>query len=271
MQSPHIKAIVKLFETFRYKHDLYGVFSDWNQCAAIALSNAADLTRYEKREARYLEIVRKYEKVELETFSTVLGEVTLALEERPQDVLGTIFHALELHNSTRGQFFTPYSICSMMARLVMGTREELQQKIEERGFICAEEPAVGAGAMVIALAEAIKEMGINYQQCLHVTAVDIDPRAVHMSYIQFTLMHIPAVVLQGNSLAMTVQDEWHTLAHVMGNWRSRLAKAGNEGERSVRPSIEMPEPDNVSATVARISKKPVTHYEAGKGGQMQLF
>ncbi|TCQ74747.1 N-6 DNA methylase [Ochrobactrum sp. BH3] len=254
---------MKLFETFRYKHDLYGVFSDWCECAAIAMSNAADLTRFEKREARYLEIVRKYEKPELLIFTDIMGEVTLAMEEKPQDVLGTVFHALELHNTARGQFFTPYSICSMMARMTMGTRDELQQKLHERGFICAQEPAVGAGAMVIALAEAIRDMEINYQQCLHVTAIDIDPRAVHMSYIQFTLMHIPAVVLQGNSLSMVFQEQWHTLAHVMGNWSRKLAQSELAKQTLVSELIK--QSSDIAAGTDEVA------YEVGKGGQFQLF
>ncbi|PRA81791.1 restriction endonuclease subunit M [Ochrobactrum sp. MYb29] len=263
MQSPHIKAIVKLFESFRYKHDLYGVFSDWCECAAIAMSNAADLAQFEKREARYLEIVRKYEKAELLTFSQIMGAVTLAMEEKPQDVLGTVFHALELHNSARGQFFTPYSICSMMARMTIGTHEELGEKIERRGFIRAQEPAVGAGAMVIALTEAIRDMEINYQQCLHVTAIDIDPRAVHMSYIQFTLMHIPAVVLQGNSLSMKFQDQWHTLAHVMANWSRKLARSEQAGQGLIS---KLNKPPLVVGNAAGVAA-----YEVGKSGQFQMF
>lgn len=82
----------------------------------IAFSQAADLSHYDKRETHYLEIARKYDKSEMTTLSEILGEVTLAMEERPQDVLGCVFHALELHNAARGQFFTPYSICPMMVR-----------------------------------------------------------------------------------------------------------------------------------------------------------
>lgn len=267
MQSPHIQAIVKLFETFRYKHDLYSVFSDWCECAATALSNAADSTRYEKREARYLEIARKYEKSELLIFSQIMGEVTLALEEKPEDVLGTVFHALELHNAARGQFFTPYSICSMMARMTLGAKDDLERTLKERGFICAQEPAVGAGAMVIAFADTIREMGINYQQCLHVTAVDIDRRAVHMSYIQFTLLHIPAIVLEGNGLAMTFQDEWHTLAHVMGNWRRKLKTAGQAGQFEA-PFVPQVKTEAIAGDDAFA---PSAKFEVGKGGQFQLF
>lgn len=65
METTHIKAIAKQFNSLRYKHDLYSVFSDWCECAAIAFSQPADLTHYEKREARYLEIARKYDKYRL--------------------------------------------------------------------------------------------------------------------------------------------------------------------------------------------------------------
>lgn len=270
MENKHLKAIVKLFNAFRYKHDLYSVFSDWCECAAIAFSQAADLTHYEKREARYLEIARRYDKLEMMTFSEILGEVTLAMEERPQDVLGSVFHALELHNAARGQFFTPYPICSMMARMTLGTEDELRSLIQMRGFICTQEPAAGSGAMVIALAEAIRDVGINYQACLHVTAIDIDRRAVHMSYIQLTLMHIPAVILEGDSLQMKFHEEWHTLAHVMGKWQGRLAKAHEDGNFDV--------PDAKSSTFTPIDTNVRVQpgdshpfYTEEKRGQLQLF
>ncbi len=270
MENKHLKAIVKLFSAFRYKHDLYSVFSDWCECAAIAFSQAADLTRYEKREARYLEIARKYDNLEMTTFSEILGEVTLAMEERPQDVLGSVFHALELHNAARGQFFTPYSICSMMARMTLGTEDQLRSLIERRGFICAQEPAAGSGAMVIALAEAIRDVGINYRECLHVTAIDIDRRAVHMSYIQLTLMHIPTVILEGDSLQMKFHEEWYTLAHVMGKWQGRFAKEYEDGKIDIpdaKASIVFPIDTNVS--VQPDDSQP--SYTARKGGQLQLF
>ncbi len=128
MTNLRLKTIVKLFETCRYKHDLYSVFSDWCECAAISMSNAFDLVHFDKREARYLEIVGKYDRPTVETFTRIMGEVTMAMEEAPQDILGATFHALELHNKARGQFFTPYPICRMMAanacRQQRGTRQD---------------------------------------------------------------------------------------------------------------------------------------------------
>lgn len=48
-------------------------------------------------------------------FSHLLGEVVMALEEGPQDILGATFYALELHDKARGQFYTPYPVCQLMA------------------------------------------------------------------------------------------------------------------------------------------------------------
>ncbi|KLB44980.1 restriction endonuclease subunit M, partial [Xanthomonas euvesicatoria] len=48
--DPHIKAIVKLMEACRYRHDLYTVFSDCISCMALAISNAVDFAQSKARE-----------------------------------------------------------------------------------------------------------------------------------------------------------------------------------------------------------------------------
>src|SRR5262249_46296940 len=161
-----------------------------------------DLLQREKREARYLEIVKRYQPDELAKFPKMLAELTLALEEEPCDILGRTFHDLELHNKWSGQYFSPYSLCRMMAKMTLSDEDGVRAKIAERGFVTAQEPACGSGAMVIALAHEMREMGINYQQHLHVTAVDVDPKCVHMAYVQFALLHIPAVIIHGNTLSL---------------------------------------------------------------------
>lgn len=55
------------------RHRLHKVFADFCEMSAIAISNSMDLTQREKREARYLEIVREYERAEVERFAQLLG------------------------------------------------------------------------------------------------------------------------------------------------------------------------------------------------------
>ncbi|MDE8652164.1 N-6 DNA methylase [Novosphingobium sp. H3SJ31-1] len=205
------------------RHDLYTVFGHAIEAMAIAVANSVDLRQREIREQRYLAIVGRYDRAIVEMFPQIMAELVLALEAGPGDVLGALFHDLELHNKARGQFFTPYSISRMMADVTLGDPGSVKAIITEHGFVSAMEPACGAGSMVIALAEAMGKIGINYQRHLHVTAIDIDPRAVHMAYAQLSLLHVPAHLMVGNSLSNEIREHWYTPAHILGGWNARLA------------------------------------------------
>ena len=76
--------------------------------------------------------------------------------------------------------------------------------------------------MLIACAKVMRDKGLNYQKQMHAMAIDTDIVAVHMAYIQFSLLHIPAVVIHGNALTGTAHSEWRTPAHVLGLWDRRL-------------------------------------------------
>jgi hypothetical protein len=200
--------------------------------AAISISNAVDYRNREAREAEYLQIVQHYEPAEIALFPQMLGTLIDALEDEPRDVLGRLFHELELGNKWKGQFFTPDSVCRTMAALSFG--EEGKDLIRKRGFIRASEPAAGSGAMVIALAREMLSQGVNYQQHLHVTAVDVDIRAVHMAYLQLSLLHVPAVIVHGNTLSFEEWSHWYTPAHILGGWEWRLRRrAADDGAHEI--------------------------------------
>ena len=99
-----------------------------------------------------------------------------------------------------------------MAKMTYG--EDLKEKLATQPYITVQEPAVGGGAMIIALAREMREQGFNYQKQLRVTAIDIDLRAVHMAYLQFSLFHIPAVVIHGDTIRLETYSEWHTPAFI---------------------------------------------------------
>lgn len=261
-QDRHIRNVLKLFDAHGHRHDRYRLFSDCMELIALSISNSVDLHSRSDREARYLEIVGRYDRPAIEMFPQVFAEITMALEAAPGDVLGSIFTALEIHNKNRGQFFTPYVVCQMMAEVTLGGAEEARTLIEAKGFVCAMEPACGAGAMVIALAEAMRAAGINYQRHFHVTAVDIDSRAVHMAYIQFALLHIPAHVIVGNSLSLETREHWFTPAHILGGWTARLA---NQTVPAGQPAIcALPVPDKQRAHLPPAAG-------SGPGEQLTLF
>src|SRR5712671_755631 len=204
-----------------YSQHLFTTFRHFVELSAIAFSNAADPIHKAAREEQYLAIVKQYKPEEFQQFPPLLGMLTLCLEQEPTDVLGVLYHRLELHNEQSGQFFTPYPVCLAMAKMLV---HDARQLVEEKEFIRAHEPCVGSGAMVIALAQALREEGINYQHSLHVTAIDLDIVAVHMAYVQCTLLHVPALMLHGDTLRGEVYSQWRTFAHTMGFWDAKLAR-----------------------------------------------
>lgn len=211
----------KLVRANAHRHRVYDVFRDFCELSALSLSNAVDRLHYDRRQARYLEIVGKYEKEEIKRFSQMLACVVEELSRGMRDCLGRLFMGLELGDSGKGQFFTPYEVSRLMASISMTGAAEV---VKKHGFITLSEPACGAGGMVIAAADALLDAGINYQQSMHVVAIDIDPTACHMAYIQMALLGIPGVVVHGNALLVESWDEWVTPFHVLGRWDERLAQ-----------------------------------------------
>jgi hypothetical protein len=68
--------------------------------AAISISNAVDLEQRDARKARYLEIVKRYQKDEIKQFRKMLGELIKELEVEPSDVLAASFMSWSITTNT---------------------------------------------------------------------------------------------------------------------------------------------------------------------------
>ena len=231
--SAPITSLAKLIESVSYRHATHQVFSDFVEMAAISISNAVDLSQREKREAEYMRLIKKYEPKEIEKFPEMLGALVMALEDGVSDVLGKTYD-LELHNKWAGQYFTPFEVCRMMAKMTLSDGSADPPPLPECGFLTVMEPAAGSGAMVLAFAAEMKEAKLNYQTQLHVTAVDVDLKCVCMAYLQLSLLHIPAVIVHGNSLSLEEWSRWYTPAHILNGWDFKLRRRTRESIPSIQ-------------------------------------
>ena len=182
-----------IFQIAGKGYSQWDIFRDFHAMAAISFRNSVALYDNEAKQARekeYLRIINSYDKASQKIFPQILGELVLAMSERPQDICGRLFMDMDLGDSWKGQFFTPDNIADMMGKILWGN--ELIGKVNGSEFVTIAEPAVGSGVMMIALYNAILDAGGNPQQSMHVTATDIDIVAVYMAYVQFTLLNIPA-------------------------------------------------------------------------------
>lgn len=228
MESGYLKVIAleveaikieSLFRKLSKKYNPNQIFNDFLELSALSISNGVDFKNYKAREARYIEVARKYSKDELKIFSSILGELTVSLEESPRDVLGDMLMELEEGNKIKGQYFTPFHICLLNAEL--GFDEE---KLNEDGYIFINEPSCGGGALVIALYVTMLRRGFNPQNKLKVIARDLDLKSVLMCYVQLSLLGIPATIEHSNALTCEVFSQWKTPEWILSGWEYREVK-----------------------------------------------
>lgn len=223
-KDDHQKAICKAFYSLSDRHSRHALWSDFITLSACTIGQI-DPLRKDERERMYEQVAKSYTPEELDVIAQMFAQIVLGLEENPdQDFLGDLFMKLELSNEYRGQFFTPYCVCKMMAEI---TEPSMGAEIEQRGFISVNDPACGAGALLVAFANEALSQKVNYQQSVLFVAQDIDFTAAMMCYIQLSLLGCPGYVIVGNTLTtppttpLTEQNVWYTPFYFMGAWPLR--------------------------------------------------
>ena len=217
----HSKKIIKLFEKFRYKYDMSNVFYDFLVVASVSLSNQVDLIYSEEREKYFYEVQSKYSKEDFYVFIEILAELTKGLNIKKTDLLGEVYMQMGLGKKCGGQFFTPYCVSQMMTKMTVD-KDNISNLINQKGYITMNEPCTGGGGMCIAFAEAMEESGFDPQKHLVIIAQDIDKTCVMMTYIQLSLLGIPAYVILGNTLLMECKDIWYTPSFIINGWPEKL-------------------------------------------------
>lgn len=219
-----ISDFIKRFEKLHYRNNAMTIYSDFLALSALEISNAVN--PHKGRAETYQQIINHYNVEEQKLLAEMFGCIVLELDNLSKgtphyhDVLGELFHHLNLQDEWKGQFFTPQNVSTMMGLMTIGDSEEA---IKKRGYITLCEPCVGGGANVIGAVNAMFQHGYNPCKQLFVVGYDLDPRCIHMAYIQLSLMGVPAMLQQRNSLTNeTFGDYWFTPVFVLDDWAGRL-------------------------------------------------
>lgn len=194
--------IIRTIEELSGKYSGYEVFSDWIRCIALSISNTSQLIHdkiWEERERTYLDTINRYSDKEKTGLYKMTACLVDTLEDGPDDVLGRIYMESDMGSKATGQFFTPFHLSVLSARL--GLQNFISSFDDKMTKLAINEPSCGGGGMIIAAAKVLHENGIDYQKCMDVVAQDLDWKGVYMCYVQLSLLGIKAICVQGNSLA----------------------------------------------------------------------
>lgn len=207
------QEIIKSIQSMSGRYAPYNIFSDWIEMCALSIQNACCMVHdkaWQEREQRYIDTARKYSEKEMEAFARMFVLLGDALTEEMSDVLGEIYMETGMGSKYTGQFFTPFHLSEMCARLGI-TIEELPAE----GHISLNEPSCGGGGMIIAACKVLHEAGFDFQRRLDVIAQDLDWKGVYMTYLQLSLIGCRALVVQGDTLCEPYDPRETPKEHVM--------------------------------------------------------
>lgn len=230
----------KVLESLSRRHDTRRVFDAFTRFAACPLAA-------QTREAEYLQEVKRWNKEELVLFAEAFAALVMEMESKPfEDVIGGFYMDAAISQKGprwNGEFHTTKHICDLMARLTISNTESFP--VEGPITIC--EPACGAGAMILSLAEVCQP---EVRRRLRVTAIDINRTACGMAFINTTLWGVPTRVIHGNSLSMDCWAAWSNIHYIMP-WLSLVLRSDHhdaafQGEPPARAEV-----DQIKATLAQ--------------------
>ena len=189
--------------------------------------------------------------------------------------------ACNLGNDHAGQFFTPYNVCQCMSEITY----DVPALLDGKGFIAVNDPACGAGALLLSFANVCKRHDINYQQKVLFVAQDIDYTVGLMCYIQLSLMGCAGYVVIGDTLInpCTAYDKkgllpagdperiWFTPLFSDGIWYGRrlaaqmdLLISGSSLKSHENVNSLTEKPKKVADSPAKDTKKPCSFTEPAK-------
>lgn len=284
-RNQHQAEFVKCIQKFGSKYQTWEIYADFISMFACAISNGIDRVHFKPREEMYMQIIRKYTNEEQAIFPEMMGHVINGMEEnRDCDFLGELYMALDLGSHWKGQFFTPYSLCKMTAQL---QKNDIEQEIKANGFVSVNDPACGAGALLVAVAntaaEEIKQF--NWQNHILFVAQDIDAVTAKMCYIQLSLLGCAGYVKIGDTMAnpitanealyeMTKEDScyWYTPMYFndVWNWRRMF----HMFDKTMQKNITITNNDEKEKTAQPVENSQDidrNEFNTEKNGQLSLF
>ena len=180
-----VRQIVKIIEQNYY------LFRGWSN----AFEQVLDLILYalNRDEEEYMKLVGQMDKRAVYKAAEISGLLIKAFchDYCIWGYLGEVYMQIGSLSKSKafGQFFTPFHICEMMAKMQLGDVKQLIEKAKkENRRITVAEPCVGSGAMLLACKKVImQEVGLAGLDHFEFYGTDIDATCVKMCKIQMLL------------------------------------------------------------------------------------
>ena len=217
LHDQYRKDFIRELTAMAARHNVVTVFGDAVGMMAASLGMATARDR-DATEREYKAIADRYTQEEMAHLSKMMVAVIKALELRRESFLGPILEEIGAANQHNGQFLTPASVATVMAKVSMGEYEHTPGKV-----VKINDPACGAGVTLIAQAEVLVQEKHVPQRDIFIVGGDIDKRAVDMTFVELTLLGYAARVDHMNAITCEVlSPSRYTLGYYLHGiqWRT---------------------------------------------------
>lgn len=187
-----MKDFKKLIEELAYRHSIMQVFDDFMHATVCAFSMG-------RMEDQLEDIMRRYDERERSIFGKALGALVKAYDSLSDseggwnDPLGIFFeeYNAKFGRDAMGQFFTPKSLCDLMASLTYVPSTEPRS---------ISDPSCGSGRNLIAYdrMDPMNRMRNTY------VGQDLDRRCVMMCTINLVMYGMRGYVIHMNTISMEI-------------------------------------------------------------------
>jgi type I restriction enzyme M protein len=173
----HLKGWSSLYDRLSYRHGHHQVFSDYVDYSLLCFKAAVDEPGRLKKENERQALVKRYGS-DYDTLVLMFHEHVKILAAKLHegaawyDLLGTAYECIvgKYKSSAMGQFFTPESLCDLIARMTIAS--EGQDKT-------ISDPACGSGRLLLAA------HGVNHKNQYY--GDDKDPLCTKMTAVNMAL------------------------------------------------------------------------------------
>lgn len=197
MTNEYRQAFIKELGKIAPQYGRTEIFADYVAALALELEHrtVVDPKRYEEVEKSHIEIMRRYSDADKGHFKNLSFIVNEALLARRESFLGPVLEEIGASNKANGQFLTPPPLAKLCASVNMNGFTHEPGKVE-----LISDAACGAGVMLIAQGEAMREAGVPMKDIL-LEGGDIDGRACDITFIELTCLGFAGIIRHMDALS----------------------------------------------------------------------
>lgn len=195
-EHPIIKKFYNLLNSTSRSN--WETYCDFLQLSIDSL--ISDFSAEHPREQDYMQILSRYNRDDAKRFPEMFGCIMAYMAETNSECLSQIWEGVAA-NANFGQFFTPWNISIMMAKMQMDDINWSNYSPLNKYLIC--DPSCGGGRT---LAASINFVPIDKIDCVCCHGVDIDLNVCHIAALNMLFLNANSFIIHGDSLSLTA---WH--------------------------------------------------------------